>query len=206
MIVSVAIELLRNSELKQLSLRNDKPTVLGFINLGILEIYKRFNLWEAEAVITMAEGVLLYKLDGLDANVAIDLSDKQLLMIEEVYEETGEKMVLNDELDPYSVSTPQYHQIEVVEEVDGQTMGVIYRAAPLFLTHEKQEIPIPPQFIEALFHYVGFKGHGSIKSDIRGENNTHYIRFEASCALVHSEGLIAQDDLASVKFENRGFV
>ncbi|NOQ48130.1 MAG: hypothetical protein GQ576_03170, partial [Methanococcoides sp.] len=155
--------------------------------MGILEIYKRFNLWEAEAVITMADGVLLYKLDGLDANVAIDLSDHVLLMIEEVYEETGEKMVLNDELDPYSVSTPQYHQIEVVEEVIGQTMGVIYRAAPLFLTNEKQELPIPPQFIEALFHYVGFKGHGSIKSDIRGENNTHYIRFEASCALIHSE-------------------
>jgi len=206
MIVSDAIALLKHAELKQLSVKDDVTAVLGFINLAVLEIYKRFNLWEDEAIITMTTGVLLYKLDGIDPNVEIDLSDKQLLMIEEVYEETGELMTLNDELDEYSVSTPQYHQIEVVEEVDGQTMGVIFRAAPKFLTNEAAEIPIPPQFYEALFTYVGFKAHGSIKSDIKGENNTHYIRFEAACALVKANGLIAQDDLASVKFEQRGFV
>lgn len=206
MIVSEAIDLLKNSELKQVSVKDDKGAVLGFINLAILEIYKRFNLWEDEAIITMVDGVKLYKLDGVDANVDIDLSDKQLLMIEDIYEESGEKMVMNDELDEYSVSTPQYHHVEVVEEVPGQTMSVIFRCAPLFLTNEKQAIPVPPQFLEALFHYVGFKAHGSIKSDIKGENNVHYVRFVASCDLIKSEGLIAQDDLESTKFEDRGFV
>lgn len=200
MIVSEAITLLRSAELKQLGLKADKPTVIGFINLAILEIYKRFNLWEAEAIITMATDVLLYKLDGIDANVAIDLSDHNLLMIESVWDYDGEELVLNDEKDPFSVSTPQYHQVEIVQAVVDQNMSVIYRASPKFLTHEKQEIPVPPQFIEALFAYVGYKGTGSVKADTKGSNNTHYIRFEAACDLIDSKGLIAQDDLTSTKF------
>ena len=201
MIVSDAIDLLKTSELKQVSAKTDKPTIIGFINLAVLEIYKRFNLWESEAVVTMATDVLLYKLDGVDTNVAIDLSDHQLLMIEEVYDELGEKLALNDEQDPYSVSTPQYHQLEIQEAVDGQTMGIIYRAAPKFLTNEKQEIPIPPQFLEALFHYVGFKGHGGVKAEGAG-SNTYYKLFENSLKMVKEEGLYAQDDLNSHKFEN----
>lgn len=219
MIVSDAIELLRSSELKQVSLKDSKPTVLGFINLAVLEIYKRFNLWESEAIITIADGVVLYKLDGVDTNVAIDLSDHSLLMVEKVFldasddDEEDEELILNNDKNDDSIFTPQYHQIKintpVVDEtpyIVGDTMTVVYRSSPKFLTNETQEIPIPPQFIEALFHYVGFKGHGSIKSDVKGENNTHYLRFVASCNLIKSEGLFVQDSLTSSKFEDRGFV
>lgn len=206
MLVSEAITLLKAAELKQLALKADDTTVLGFINLGILELYKRFNLWEDEATITMAADTLIYKLDGVDANVAIDLSDKQLLMIEGAYEETGEEYVLNDELDPYSIYTPTWHTIQVVEAVADQTISVIYRAAPIFLTATTDVLPLPPQFYDALFCYCGYKGHGSIKSEIKGENNTHYLRFDAACDLINSLGLFAQDDLKSTKFYDRGFV
>lgn len=219
MIVSDAIALLRNSELKQLSVKDSIADVLGFINLAILEIHKRFNLWEAEATITIVDGVLLYKLDGVDANVTIDLSDHELLRIESVWltateeYEDDKELILNNDKDDDSVFTPRFHQIKINTPVEdktpyvvGDTMTATYRAAPLFLTNEKQEIPIPPQLLEALFNYVGFKGHGSIKSDIKGENNTHYIRFEAACERIKTEGLIAQGDLTSTKFENRGFV
>ena len=206
MLASEAITLLKSSELKQLGLKVDTPTVLGFINLGILEIHKRFNLWESEAIITMADSVFLYKLDGIDANVAIDLSDHSLMMIEEVYDVAGNKVVLNDENDPESVLTPQYHQIEVVLPIVGETLSVIYRASPKFLTAETQEIPLSLQFTEALFNYVAFKGHGSIKSTGDGKDNSHYLHFLASCKLIKTEGLIAQDDLQSTKFKDRGFV
>jgi len=206
MIVSDAITLLKQSELKQLGLKTDKAVIIGFINLAVLEIHKRFNLWEAEAIITQAEDVLLYKLDGVDANVSIDLSDHQLLMIESLFEEDSGEMSLNDEEDPYGASTPQYHQVELVQSVPDGLISVIYRAAPKFITNEKEEIPVPPQFLEALFHYVGYKGHGSVKSDTKGANNTHYLRFEASCNLIKTEGLTAQESLHSHKFVDRGFV
>ena len=206
MIISTAIHLLEEAELKQLAVKSDKIAVRGFINSGILELYKRFNLWQEEAIVTMVGGKTLYALDGTDVDVAMDLSDHQFLMVEEVYEETGEKMTLNDEQDPYGISTPKWDRIEIPEEVDGILMSVIYRASPIFLTHEKAEIPLPPQFNEALFNYVGYRAHGSVKGDIKSENNTHYMRFENSCTRIKLEGLYNQDDMVSYKFENRGFV
>ena len=207
MLASAAITLLKSSELKQLGLKVDTPAVLGFINFGILEIHKRFALWQAEAIITQAEDVLLYKLDGIDANVSIDLSDHQLLMIENVFEEDSGEISINDEEDPYGCATPQYHQIEFVESVLGDLYSVIYRAAPVFLTSDTEEIPLPPQFLEALFIFVAYKGHGSIKpSADQGPNNTFYNRFEAACNLINTNGLIAQDSMHSHKFADRGFV
>ncbi len=204
--VSEAVDMMREAELKQLSIKDDKKAIMGFLNLGILELYKRFNLWEAEAIITMVTGTTLYTLLESDPNVSIDLSDHQLLMVEQIFDELGEEMVLNDELDADSLTTPKYNQVEVVEETDGALLSVVYRAAPVFLVHEKQEIPLPPQFFEALFHYVGYRGHGSVKGDLKSENNSHYQRFDKSCDNIEFHGLFIQDDLQSTKFQKRGFV
>lgn len=206
MIVAEAITLLQAAELKQLKVGEDKPTVIGYINMGILEIHKLFCLWQAEATVTMVTGVTLYKLDGTDNNVTIDLSEHDMLMIDEVYEETGEQMSLNDENDPYGAATPRYDQVEVVEPVDGGLLSIIYRASPKFLTNERAPIPLPPQFLEALFHYVGYRGHGSVKGDVKSENNTHYMRFKDSIATIRREGLFTEDTLRSTNFEQRGFV
>ena len=204
--VSTAIDLLSNAELKQLAIKDDKVAILGYINSGILEIYKRFNLWEDEAIINMVLGILIYDLDGVDVNVTIDLSDHEFLMIEEIYDQAGLLLTLNDQMDTFGASTPKYNRIELFKETAGETFSVIYRAAPLFLTHEKATIPLPPQFNEALFHYVGYRAHGAVKGDIKSENNTHYLRFEQSCTRIKKEGLFNQDDLVSYKFEDRGFV
>lgn len=208
MIASEAITLLQAAELKQLGVKTDAAAVLGFINFGILELHKRFLLWEAEAVVTQATDVTLYKLDGLDSNVAIDLSDHSLMMIEKIYDEDDLPYVINDEKDEDSLSTPKPHSIKVPVDsvVDGYEMTVTYRAAPKFLAADTEEIPLPVQFLDALFTYVAYKGHLSIKSGLKEENNTHYIRFEASCNLINSEGLFAQKDLQSNNLAVRGFV
>jgi hypothetical protein len=118
-------------------------------------------------------------------------------------------MSINNENEPLSLATPQYNVIEMQEDAvtDGVDISIIYRAAPAFMTHEKAIIPLPPQFYEALFHYVGFRGHGSQKTgEAQLADNTHYKRFEASCNRVKFEGLYTEDSMESTKFEDRGFV
>jgi len=205
MIVSEAIALLKHNELKQLSVKDDNDAVLGFLNFGILEIHKRFALWEPEAIITQADGVSLYTLDGNDVNVSIDLSDHDLLMIQNVYDEDNIPYVINNEKDPDSISTPKFHQIKVETIVPDYVMSVIYRASPKFLTTIDDTIPLPSQFFEALFLYVGYKGQTSVKAGIKDENNTHYVRFEASCDRIDTKGLKPQKDLTSTKFVNTVF-
>ena len=216
MIVTKAIDLLQQTELKQLKVKDDKVAVLGFINSAILAIYKRFNLWEEVAVVTIAAGVSVYELDGTDPNVVMDLSDHDFLMVETVYlksndEAEDQKLTINDVRDVDGTYTPKYNRLTIsthddTELVTDRILYVTYRAASLALTHEKAVIPLPPQFQEALFAYVGFRGHGSVKGDSQTENNTHFKRFDASCNRVVYDGLYNQDTLVSYKFEQRGFV
>ncbi len=216
MLVSEAITLLKSTELKQLAVANEPETVRGYINLAILEIYKRFSLWRGEATVTIVDGVLLYKLDGIDANVSVDLSDHTLLMIEKVflnatetYEEDTELYLNDDKNNDCSIEIPQYHQVKiltpVVDEtpyIIGDTLKVTYRAAPVFLNNATQAIPLASQFFEALFNYVGHKGHGSIKTSPDSDDNMYLKRFEVSIKRIKDNGLIVQDSLTSDKFNN----
>jgi hypothetical protein len=208
MLVSELIGLAKNSELKQLSISDDDIAVLGYINLGILELHKRFNLVQKEAVITMVEDVFSYRLDGTDNNVEMDTANTELLTIDNVYDYNGCQLRINDEDDRFSVTTPEYNLLEVpvTTVLDGATLSVIYRASPKFITQTNSAVPLPLQFIEALLHYVGYRAHNSINGEVNTENNTHYMRFDKSCKLIRREGLYTEDSLSTHKFEDRGFV
>lgn len=205
--VSEAIDLLKGSKLKQLSVKDDPITVLGYLNMAILELHKRFKLWQAEATITFAADVYTYVLDGVDANVTIDLTDNMVLLIEKVKDNEDIRYTIDDIDEENTLYFNKWHTITFEPTiVAGETATVIYRAAPKFLTTQTQTIPLPPQFFEAMFLYVGYEAQGGVKSGERDENNAHYKRFQASCDQINFNGLIKQDSLISTKFFDRGFV
>ena len=205
MLVSEAVTLLKHAELKQLAVRNDPDAILGFINLGVLELHKRFPLWESEAGITQTTGVLLYSLDGEDPNVQICMADHDIQMIQEVYDEDDNPYEINNDKDPDSLYTPQPHKLRLPSVVQGYRMSVVYKATPKFLKKDTETVPLPPQFIEALFLYVAYKAHISIKSGVKDENNTHFIRFESSCNRITLEGVYPQKTLDTSKLHQRCF-
>ena len=205
MLVSEAITHLQYTNLKQLSVKTDNAALLDMINYAITAIHKRFNLMEREAIITMAANVTLYKLDGTDSNVSIDLSDNNLMLIERAYNEDTTEITINDEDDLYGAATPQFDQFEIYQATAGGLISVIYRAAPLFLTSVDDPIPLPIQYMEALYLHVAYQAHGSVKGSIKDENNTHYIRFDKECNQIRHDGLYNPGDFASNKFYDRGF-
>ena len=204
------IELARNGELKQLSIKSDDNAILGFINLGVLELYKRFPLREAEAIITMREGKTLYKLDGSDPDVSME-PDTELLVISGAYvynecDQCAVFMDINNEDDLLGINTPTYNTVEIPAPMGDYPVSIIYRVAPPFLTNVNDVVPIPPQLLEALLNYIGYRGHGSINGELKTENQSHYLRFENSCKRVMANGLITTDDIITKKFYDRGFV
>lgn len=202
MLASEAITNLSNTELKQLSVKTDTAAVLGYLNEAIKELHKQFNLWQDEAIITHAAATTLYKLDGLDANVTIDLSDKILLTIVEAYDYDGGPISLNDEDDVYGAATPKYNWVEF--PLDGLTAdedySIIYRAAPIPMTADTDTIDLPPVLEEAMYFYVGFRAHVSQKGNKELENGTHFTRYKESIARVAALGMIAAESTVSHKF------
>jgi hypothetical protein len=205
MLASEVIALAKASELKQLAVKSDDTAILGFINLGILELYKKFPLKQEEAIITLSPGKATYTLDGTDADVSMGSADN-FLVVSEAYDEDGEIIVINDENDPLGVLTPSYNTVEIPTLAGGEKIALIYRSAPAFITQTTDTLDLPYQLLEALLHYIGYRGHSTVTADVKAENNTHYIRFIKSCDDVLTQGLILPDDMESYTFEQRGFV
>jgi hypothetical protein len=191
MLASEAITNLRQTELKQLAVASvTDAAVLVYLNEAILELHKRFNLWQDGAIVTHATDVTLYKLDGIDVNVSIDLSDKQLLLITDVIDYEGSEISINDEDDQYGAVTPKYNQLEFPS--DG--------AGPLSMVADTETIDLPPTLFEAMYFYVGFRAHVSQKGNKELENQTHFARFIDACNRVEAQGLIVAESTVAHKF------
>jgi hypothetical protein len=204
MLVNQIIDLAASSELRSLSVRTDTDAVMGFINLGMLELHKRFTLKSEEAIITLQDGKTLYTLDGTDADVSMTNAENYLIVIE-CYDESGEVIPMNDETAPLGIMTPGYNTIEVPTVTEGERISVVYRSSVPFATAVSDNVVLPPQLLEALLHYIGYRGNSTVSADSKLENNTHYMRFDRSCQRVIDQGLVIVDDMKSYKFDQRGF-
>jgi len=202
MLASAAITKLANTELKQLSVKTDTAAVLGYLNEAILELHKRFNIWQDSAIITHATGVTSYALDGVDVNVTIDLSDKILLLITDAIDYLGDEMTINDEDNEFGIVTPKYNIVEFTldELVVGEDFDILFRAAPIDMTADTDTIDLPPTLYEAMYFYAGFRAHVSQKGTEDTENNSHFKRFINACNRVQAQGLIVAETMVPHKF------
>jgi len=203
------IDLAKSSELKQVVVKKDDNAILGFLNLGMLELYKRFPLREAEAVITLRDGKTMYTLDVADADVSME-ANSEVLVIVGAYtvDKSGDivETTINDEDSVQGINTPSYNVVEVPAVATGAQVSIIYRVSPVFLTSLQDPVPIPPQLLEALLNYIGYKGYEAVDGTQKVDRVSHYTRFENSCTRVILEGLISTDDLISKKLYDRGFI
>jgi hypothetical protein len=205
MLVSQIINLASNSELRQLSVRTDTDAIIGFINLGMLELHKRFTLKSEEAIVTVQEGKSIYTLDGTDPDVLMSNAENLLIVID-CLDDLGEPVALNDEYNSLSIMTPSYNAVEVKTVVAGEVFNIIYRSSVNFVHSVSDNVALPPQLLESLLHYIGYRGNSTVTADIKEENNTHYMRFDKSCERVIGQGLTIPDDMESYTFDQRGFV
>jgi hypothetical protein len=203
MLVTEAITLLKNAELKQLAIKDDKEAVLGFINLGVLELHKRFRLLTGVVNFTMGS-TPDYRIGPNNPGIPDFNGQHQVVQIERV-EADDVELPINSPFRADSVSIRSYDLIHIPKQEEGTEITVYYRAAPINLVDVDLAIQLPPQFMEALFNYVGYRGHSSVKGDLKSENSSHYQRFEQSCKNIIFQGLDIIDNLESDKFTTRGF-
>lgn len=205
MLASAAIARLKQTELKQLSSTSlTDAVVLEYLNEAILELHKRFNIWQDEAIITHEAGTVLYTLEEADTNVAIDLSDKILVVITEATDYLGDELQLNDEDDQFGATTPKYNVVEfpLEELVPTEDFSIIFRAAPIDMTAVGDDIDLPPSLFEAMYFYVGFRAHVSQKGTKDTENANHFARYIDALDRVEARGLIVAESTVAHKFQD----
>jgi hypothetical protein len=207
MTVTEVIDYARAAELRQLSIKEDNSEniadILTYTNLGLIELYKRFNLRTEEAIVTMRETKTSYLLDGTDPDVSISSEVNSIL---EIYDENGSYLDLNNETNPLSILTPTWNSIQVPYPSEGDVLSIIFSSSPTKLVDVTDVVPIPSTLLEALLHYIGYRAHGALDGNINAENNTHYVRFEASCKNAKDLGVVNHSDVAATSIYDKGFV
>jgi len=180
-------------ELKQLAVKNDTPAIISYINLGLIELYKRFDLRTDEVVIELNAAQTIY---------TMPVNYQAIL---EALDEDGNWYSINDEDDALSILTPTYNTIQVPNPEDGAAISIIYTALPDRVNSTADVLPLPLALLDALYNYIGYRGHGAVNGELKTENNSHYMRFEANCKKAKDLGVITTDDTVNRKLINRGF-
>ena len=204
MTVKQVIDLAKASELTGLPAASKDETVLGFINLGVLELYKRFTLSVEEWIIALEDGQSYYT------------APEDFMWIIAAYGEVGMDSVqevnvlpVNEEDNPLSINTVGWNKVQVPLSVTGAYVSIIYAATPevYSVTDMDKPVNIPPQMIEALLAYIGWRANSTIDTGIQTEDTVWYNRFESSCSRLEVKGFInANDVVMTNRLNMRGFV
>jgi len=218
MTANEVIELAKVGPLRQLgdAIKNNTTALIGFLNLGMIELYKRFALETDEAMITLVDGKTIYKLDGTDPDV--EMGEGTYLYLVAAYGEgqdttdySNNDMILpiNVEDNDFSINTISFNKIQIPLVTPGAFVSIIYVSSPTKVTSATldNELYVSEVYIEPILHYIGYMAHSSMDSEAQTESNVHYSRFEAACERVRTFGVgIAPDDIEmDKKFEQRGF-
>ena len=199
--VQTVIDMAIGSELSNLNTKNDIGTIMSFINLGMVELYKRFQISTKEHVVTLESGVSIYDLpsDCMWIVAAYDESYQN-------NEYTAVPVGINEEDNPMSINTIGWGQIQVPVAIEGAYISIMYIAEPeaILPTGLEDPIKIPSQMVEALLQYVGIRANSAL--DANEEVAIYERRFELSCKRIKSQGMATADDLSSDKFRIGGYV
>ena len=179
--------------------------LISYLNEANLEIHKHFGLIQKELVLTDVTNNSLHSVpvDFLYA-ISAEFNDGTEVAI------NNERTNFVDKVD-YNVSllfpAPFKILVKGTDNLKRDDISVVYVSIPPVLTLTTQFVDLPQVYNEALYNYVAYKAHASIKGDMKEENNTYYLRYQASLKNIRLLGMTNSDNLDSnVKLTDRGFV
>lgn len=179
--------------------------LISYLNEANLELHKHFGLIQKELVLTDVTNNSLHSVpvDFLYA-ISAEFNDGTEVAI------NNERTNFVDKVD-YNVSllfpAPFKILVKGTDSLKRDDISVVYVSTPPVLTLTTQFVDLPQVYNEALYNYVAYKAHASIKGDMKEENNTYYLRYQASLKNIRLLGMTNSDNLDSnVKLTDRGFV
>jgi len=208
MIIKDLVNLAKYSELSGVSVKNDINAIVAFINLGMLELYKRFPIKVDEYIVNLVNNNMYYT---MPTNFMYPLS--AFGERPKANPLQNNELPINNEDDKKSVFFTDWNTMQVPSSITGSFVSIIYVTTPVTVTVVQAEdgttsLDLPETLIDALLSYIGFKAYLGVKSDGQSENNAHWARFERSCSKAIALGVAFPTDSMSMatRIADRGFV
>lgn len=209
------------------SLGQDK--LVAHINLGLLALYKRFNLKEGRLAFTLETGRVLYPLNT-DGDVqflevdGVEFAD-DILKVEKVLTDDGFEIGLNDSTDPYSCFTPTATSLRVSAYVAGQmfdildeyktsSLTVVYRAShPIIVKRgdnfnaSRVDVELPYSHLDPLLLFVASRIHNPIgMANEFHAGNSYAAKYEKACLELEFKNLQVDQGSQNSRLVSNGWV
>lgn len=199
MIVEDIIRMSKNIDLSGVSTATlSDSKLLDIINLGRIELYKRFALSTKAEVLVLSPNTNVYTLRNTD-----------VMQILNIYDEEGKELIERSVECPvkYDYQKITYNTILISKEMLDKSVVVVYASSPLFYTELDENIEFPVILLESLLLYIAYKVYsGNVLSGSKEVGMSMYNSFESSCALVKDLGYIEVSSLVSHKASDKGFI
>lgn len=201
--------------------------LVNYINSALTELHSRLPLQIREVLLEQKSGITLYKMHSDFAksnatstqpvkylNDLADHFDDRLLKIDEVYNEVGIELVLDNLNDQKSLFRPSPTTLQIPYPVDGQIISIVYRSNHKKLVYSgdesvflNQEINLPTSYLSAITSFVLYKHKKSFDTtESAAEAVNSYRFFELQISNLLNFGLTPEDNLVSNKLEINGWV
>ena len=210
MLVSDFISLVKEGSLSQTTV--SETSVIKFINIGLIELFSKFNLSNTTEVITLVEGTDEYALpDDFISVISITTSGQyfrdNLGVITPILTTTFDVPV-NVQGDYNSVFINSKLLLTVPLQVTGQTYTLVYRASPATVTDQTldEELEILPQYLEPLMLYVTYLGFMQNGGGTPTDTNLYLSRYKDAIQELINTGSYQSQYTLDNKFYDRGFV
>ena len=214
MTVQQVIDLAKNGKLKMLAVKDDLDSLIGYLNLGLIELYKRFPIDTEEVILTLGSDGTADNPYTMISDTIYKMPDDFMYLIsayDEVPETSNElvaEIPINEEENPLSINTISWNKVQIPLTVTGAHLSLIYASAPKYFTVDEldEEVPLPIQLIDPLLLYMAYAGYVSMDSTTQEEDRVLLSRFEKSCKDVKVLGVFTSDDMSmSGRIGTRGF-
>ena len=220
--VSQFLSFVRDSELSNLSSNSfTDDRLISFMNLGIIELSKRFRLATKVETIQTSMYTHIYTLRHSDVINILDIIDstgKSLIPQRTSDSESYDyKLMSNnsfllkrkfDYVDSITHTKVKGGELEDLQEVQAPDLSlvVVYSAIADLVTDKEDDLPIPELFIEALMSYVGYKLYRSLGVNGQNDSSEKWKVFEYCCSLVTNSSFAGNDIILGNSVQSKGFV
>lgn len=188
--------------------------LITHVNLGVGELYKRFELKRIEIPITVVDGITLYAVG----------TTNEVIEILSVTTADGVEIPMGSNLastiGSVSSMTPTTLKFK---DVAAQVLTVSCKAKPLpieavpidlLAVYEPKDtvIELPSTYLEALLYFIASRVfnssgiEGSVNKTPFHTGNNYYAKFEATCALLLGSGIEVEESVDNTRFTSKGFV
>lgn len=211
------------------------PKVCGLINMGVLEIYKRFKFLENELVLYATPNTTNYYLRPNRVATLENITENQYILetpgvdgflniikVTGAYDYSGTEIRINfprvyqpeDSVTPVIIEVAT-DTLRITNLTATQPISIVYQSYPNKIVAddvdpETYELNIPDTIIDPLLSYIAaktFKPTGANDSTANADKSASYEQqYELACQKIELYGLDVQDNTERDTFVNSGWV